>query len=79
MLDAHPSVSIRNEVSDNRHSLGGLQGNSNVNGPLARNHGQRPGPGTSGRREPRAVKRRPKPFPKLNQPRHKFKEIAHAN
>jgi hypothetical protein len=36
-------------------------------------------PERPGRREPRAVKRRPKPFPKLNQPRHKFKEIAHAN
>ena len=32
-----------------------------------------------GRREPRAVKRRPKPFPNLNQPRHKFKDVPHAN
>jgi hypothetical protein len=32
-----------------------------------------------GRREPRAVKRRPKPFPLLNQPRHRFKEIRHRN
>ena len=28
------------------------------------------------RREPRAVKRRPKPFPLLNQPRHQFVEIS---
>jgi hypothetical protein len=32
-----------------------------------------------GRREPRAVKRRPKPYPLLNQPRHQFKEILHRN
>jgi hypothetical protein len=31
------------------------------------------------RREPRAVKRRPKPFPLLNQPRHKFVEISHRS
>ena len=31
------------------------------------------------RTEPRAVKRRPKPFPLLNQPRHRFKEISHRN
>jgi hypothetical protein len=31
------------------------------------------------RREPRAVKRRPKPYPLLNQPRRQFKEIAHRN
>jgi hypothetical protein len=31
------------------------------------------------RREPRAVKRRPKAFPLLNKPRDKFKEIAHRN
>jgi hypothetical protein len=31
------------------------------------------------RREPRAVKRRPKPFPLLNKPRHQFKEITHRN
>ena len=36
-------------------------------------------PERPGRREPRAVKRRPKPFPNLNQPRHKFKDISHAN
>jgi hypothetical protein len=36
-------------------------------------------PERPGRREPRAVKRRPKPFPNLNQPRHKFKDVAHAN
>ena len=29
------------------------------------------------RPEPRAVKRRPKPYPLLNQPRRKFKEIPH--
>jgi hypothetical protein len=31
------------------------------------------------RREPRAVKRRPKPFPLLNKPRHQYKEITHRN
>ena len=31
------------------------------------------------RSEPRAVKRRPKPFPLLNKPRHQFKEISHRN
>jgi hypothetical protein len=31
------------------------------------------------RREPRAVKRRPKAYPLLNQPRHKFVEISHRN
>ena len=31
------------------------------------------------RREPRAVKRRPKPFPLLNQPRHQFVEISHRS
>ena len=31
------------------------------------------------RREPRAVKRRPKPYPLLNQPRHKFVEISHRS
>ena len=36
-------------------------------------------PERPGRREPRAVKRRPKPFPNLNQPRHKFKDVPHAN
>lgn len=30
-----------------------------------------------GRREPRAVKRRPKPFPLLTAPRHRFIEIPH--
>ena len=29
--------------------------------------------------EPRAVKRRPKPYPLLNQPRRQFKEIPHRN
>lgn len=36
-------------------------------------------PERPGRREPRAVKRRPKPFPNLNQPRHKFKDVSHVN
>jgi len=31
------------------------------------------------RQEPRAVKRRPKPYPLLNQPRHRFVEIPHRN
>lgn len=31
------------------------------------------------RYEPRAVKRRPKPFPLLTKLRHEFKEIAHRN
>ncbi len=31
------------------------------------------------RSEPRAVKRRPKPYPLLNQPRRRFKEISHRN
>jgi Transposase DDE domain len=32
-----------------------------------------------GRTEPRAVKRRPKPYPLLNKPRSKFKEIRHRS
>ena len=36
-------------------------------------------PDRPGRREPRAVKRRPKPYPLLNRPRSKFKEIQHQN
>ncbi len=32
-----------------------------------------------GRSEPRAVKRRPKPYPLLNRPRGSFKEIPHRN
>jgi IS4 transposase len=32
-----------------------------------------------GRSEPRAVKRRPKPYPLLNRPRKRFKEIPHRN
>ena len=31
------------------------------------------------RREPRAVNRRPKPYPLLNQPRRRFVEISHRN
>jgi len=31
------------------------------------------------RSEPRAVKRRPKPYPLLNQPRRRFKDIPHRN
>lgn len=34
-------------------------------------------PARPGRREPRAVKRRPKPFPLLKRHRHRFQEIAH--
>jgi len=36
-------------------------------------------PERPGRREPRAVKRRPKPYPLLNEPRRKFVEISHRN
>ena len=36
-------------------------------------------PDRPGRREPRAVKRRPKPYPLLNRPRSKFKGIQHQN
>src|SRR5258708_17648408 len=36
-------------------------------------------PDRPGRREPRAVKRRPKPFPLLNKHRRLFKEIPHRN
>jgi hypothetical protein len=36
-------------------------------------------PERPGRREPRAVKRRPKPYPLLNKPRHQFKEIPHRS
>ena len=32
-----------------------------------------------GRKEPRAVKRRPKAYPLLNQPRHQFVEISHRS
>ena len=32
-----------------------------------------------GRLEPRAVKRRPKPYPLLNQPRRRFQEISHRS
>ena len=32
-----------------------------------------------GRSEPRAIKRRPKPFPLLNKPRRQFKEIPHRS
>jgi hypothetical protein len=38
-----------------------------------------PVPSRPGRREPRAVKRRPKPCAKLTAPRHLFKEIGHRN
>jgi hypothetical protein len=38
-----------------------------------------PVPDRPGHREPRAVKRRPKPFALLTAPRHKFKEIRHRN
>lgn len=36
-------------------------------------------PERPGRREPRAVKRRPKPYPRLMSHRSKFKEIPHQN
>jgi hypothetical protein len=36
-------------------------------------------PERPGRREPRAVKRRPKPFDKLNRPRHLMKEMLHRS
>jgi hypothetical protein len=36
-------------------------------------------PDRFGRTEPRAVKRRPKPYPLLNRPRGAFKEIPHRN
>lgn len=36
-------------------------------------------PARPGRREPRALKRRPKPFPLLTEHRHRFKEIRHRN
>ena len=36
-------------------------------------------PERPGRREPRAVKQRPKPHPLLNEPRHKFVEISHRS
>jgi hypothetical protein len=36
-------------------------------------------PHRPGRREPRAVKRRPKPYPRLMCHRHKFREIQHQN
>jgi hypothetical protein len=36
-------------------------------------------PDRPGRREPRAVKRRPKPYPRLMCHRHKFQEISHQN
>ena len=36
-------------------------------------------PERPGRGEPRAVKRRPKPFPLLNKPRCQFREIPHRN
>jgi hypothetical protein len=36
-------------------------------------------PHRPGRLEPRAVKRRPKPYDRLNRPRHLMKEIPHRN
>lgn len=36
-------------------------------------------PERPGRREPRARKRRPKPYPLLNKPRRRFKDIPHRN
>lgn len=40
---------------------------------------QDPVPERPGRREPRTVKRRPKPYPLLNKHRHRFREISHQN
>jgi hypothetical protein len=36
-------------------------------------------PDRPGRREPRALKRRPKPYPLLTRHRHKFREIEHRD
>ena len=36
-------------------------------------------PDRPGRRKPRAIKRRPKPYPRLMCHRHKFLEIQHQN
>ena len=36
-------------------------------------------PDRPGRREPRAVKRRPKPFPLLTSPRHQYNELKHRS
>jgi hypothetical protein len=36
-------------------------------------------PERPGRQEPRAVKRRPKPYPRLNKPRRSFREIPHRS
>ena len=36
-------------------------------------------PERPGRREPRAVKRRPKPYPLLTRPRRRYREIVHHN
>jgi len=38
-----------------------------------------PVPERPGRREPRAIKRRPKPYPLLTKPRHQFVEIPHRS
>jgi hypothetical protein len=34
-------------------------------------------PKRPGRKEPRAVKRRPKPYPRLTKPRHLYREVPH--
>jgi hypothetical protein len=36
-------------------------------------------PERPGRRAPRAVKRRPKPYQLLNRPRHRMKELQHRS
>lgn len=36
-------------------------------------------PERPGRQEPRAIKRRPKPYPLLNKPRRRFVEVSHRN
>lgn len=51
----------------------------NLLNQLLRLLAQDPVPERPGRREPRAVKRRPKPYPLLNKPRHRFREISHQN
>ncbi len=46
---------------------------------LLRTVARNPVPLRPGRSEPRAVKRRPKPFPLLNRRRRKFVELPHRN
>jgi Transposase DDE domain len=67
-----------------RYSEGLLQARSKrrrsqLHGELFRVLAQDLVPDRPGRREPRAVKRRPKPYPRLMRHRHKFREIQHQN